>query len=515
MNSYNPYQKGGSQVEIGGFFNKRLLNLSLFGNNYYESAIINSKGIHKFEDTSIITDSGGYQYGLFSRKVHALMQERQSIAALNTQYQFKYQILKEYAAKGEIRDAVTKLANEIVVYNKNKKFCELEDLDSKYSELQKKRSKEIFEEVYLMLGFANGSYAWDLCRDWLIEGYICKEIIRDKQGRKIEGFLTLDPRTIYPYADPESGVKYWIQNPGDNQLRRIFLDVEIVYISYSGSSNYMETSYVEPLIRPYNELKMVERTRLLFNLINSMMHKQIKVPVTGLPPDKAEQEVLTFISDYKDHIQFDDTTGQILIDGSKDLPWSKEYFLPEEEGKSPEVTIINPEGHDLNENTTLTWFRNNFKYATKFPLTRYDTSTGGGNIYANQDITHDEYNFNKYVSRLKAVYKEILLQPICHQIMLEFPELQKNPFFKNDLDIIFYGNSEIEKARELANIRERAAIINDLNNNFKRAEDKPYFHPKYTAKYFMELTDERVQENDKYWAEDVGSAPNSTPTPEE
>ena len=59
-------------------------------------------------------------------------------------------------------------------------------------------------------------------------------------------------------------MKVWIQHPNDEQNRRILLDAEIIYISYSGSSNYMETSYVEPLIRPYNELKNIEVKKSYF-----------------------------------------------------------------------------------------------------------------------------------------------------------------------------------------------------------------------------------------------------------
>jgi hypothetical protein len=38
----------------------------------------------------------------------------------------------------------------------------------------------------------------------------------------------------------------------DPMLRRIFLDSQIVYVSYS-THEYSETSYVEGLIKPYNQ----------------------------------------------------------------------------------------------------------------------------------------------------------------------------------------------------------------------------------------------------------------------
>lgn len=515
MYTYNPYQNTQTSQSLFDdiisnnpteqtFLGRRLSKLSLFGRNYDRAVLMNAKGIHKYEDkdANLGTD---YKYSIFSRKSFAMMQERQNIAALNAEYYAKLPILQEYSTKGEIRDVVTKLANEVVVYNKNKKFCEIADFPSTYSALVKKRSKELFESIYTQLGFTDRTFGWDMFRDFLVEGFICKEIIYDQRKKNIIGFQSLDAKTIFPYTDPKTGIHYWIQNATDQQKNvRVFQDAEIIYISYSGSSNYMETSYVEPLIKPYNELKNIERAKLQFNLINATMHKKIVIPTHGMSPAQAEQELLTLISDYKDNVQFDDSTGITYIDGSKDLPWSKEVWLTNDGESEPTYEIVNPEGANLNEDTTLIWFRNNFKLATKFPLTRFDATSGGGNIYSyGAEVSYDDYNFNKFVARLRAIYKEILLKPISSQLLLEFPELEDNEFFLNDLDITFYGHSEIEKAKELANWQAKATIANDLMNNFKRNDDTPVLHWKLVAKHVMELSDELMQENDKYWKLDT------------
>ena len=511
---YNPYRQnsnsGSSVIETlntngQSFFNNRIAKLSLFGRNYQEAAIKNAKGIHKNEDLTSITDGNGYNYTLFSRKVHAMMQERQTIAAMDANYLAKLPILREYATKGDIRDFVTKMANEIVVYGKDKKFCELEDLPNTYDKVKSQKIKAIFENIYTMSGFADGSLAWDICRDWLVEGFICREIIYDKKGKNIIGFQQLDPLSIVPIIDPESGLKIWVQFPYDEVNRRIMLDAEIIYISYSGSSNYMETSYVEPLIRPYNELKSIERARLLFNLINATMHKEFIIPVHGLSPAQAEQEIATLIADYKDHIAFDDTTGQIFVDGNKDLPYSKEYWLPNNGEAKPEMNIIEPAGHDLNENSQLIWFNNALKRASKFPFTRLDNTSGGGNIYSiGGEVTHDDYNFDQYVERCRTLFKDIILKPLIIQILLDFPEEEKNNRFYNDLNITFYGHSELIKAKALVNMQAKAAIAADLTNNLKREDDKPVLHWKFLMKHIMEFTDEQMAENDKYWKEETG-----------
>lgn len=523
MASYNPYNTNNdnsilSQLSAGQqdntFFANRLIKLSMFGRNYQSAGIKNAKGIHKNEDTTLITDNSGNQYTLFSRKVYALMQERQRIAALSGTYLQKIPLLREYASKVEISDYVSKLTNEIVVYGQDKKFCDIVDLPNTYPVNQRKKLKEIFENVYTLLGFGNGTFAWDVCRDWLVDGYICREIIYDRKGKNIIGFLSIDPATIIPIVDPQSGLQIWLQNPMDTQNQRIFLDAEIVYVSYSGASNYMETSYVEPLIRPYNELKSIERAKLLFNLINATMHKQIKIPTTGMTPMQAEQQINELITSYKDHIAFDDTTGHIYIDGSKDLPYSKEYWLPNDtdKGAVPEVEIIDPAGHDLNENSMLIWFKNALKQASKFPFTRLDSTNGGGNIYSmNGDATYDDYNFDQYKQRLRNQFKEILLKPVISQFVLSFPETEKNNKLYNDIDIEFFGHSEIIKAKKLQNLQAISSVVADLTNNFKRDAENPVFHWKYLSKHFFEFTDEEMAENEKYWKEDTAS---SAPTAE-
>lgn len=516
---YNPYRQAtttGSSIldslstNNQTFFNSRVAKLSLFGRNYQEAAIKNAKGIHANEDISAITDNNGYTYTMFSRKVHAIMQERQTVAALSGEYIAKLPILREYASKVEIRDFVTKMANEMIVYGKEKKFCEISDLPASYDVTIRKKLKDIFENIYIMSGFADGSLAWDICRDWLVEGYICREIIYDKKGKNVAGFQKIDPLTVLPIIDPESGLKLWIQYPYDEQNRRVLLDAEIIYISYSGSSNYMETSYVEPLIRPYNELKSIERARLVFNMINATMHKEFIIPTQGLSPMQAEQEIATLIADYKDHIAFDDTTGLIYIDGSKDLPYSKEYWLPNPGDTKPEMNMIEPAGHDLNENSQLIWFGNNLKRSSKFPFSRLDNTNGGGNLYTQGgDLTHDDYNFQQYIERLRTLFKDILLKPIVLQLLLDFPELEKNIKLMNDIDLTFYGHSELIKAKTLSNMQAKAAIAADLQNNLKREDDKPMLHWRMIAKHIMEYDDEFMAENEAFWKADTGTA--STP----
>lgn len=63
--------------------------------------------------------------------------------------------------------------------------------------------------------------------------------------------------------------------------------------------------------------EMVERSKMMEYNTNGVLYKKFIIPV---------QQYLAE-ADYKDQISFDDTTGEIMIDGSKNLPYSKEYWF--------------------------------------------------------------------------------------------------------------------------------------------------------------------------------------------
>ena len=91
-----------------------------------------------------------------------------------------------------------------------------------------------------------------------------------------------------------------------------------------------------------------------------------------------------------------------------------------------------------------------------------------------------------------------------------------------DLDIKYYGHSEIIKAKELSNLQAKVAIAGDLIQNFQvtgsDGQPRSFLHPRLIAKRFLEFSDELIAENDKYWKDDPnsgisGSGGSSAPTP--
>src|SRR5690606_4507133 len=131
-------------------------------------------------------------------------------------------ILREYSIKDEIRDFVSTISDETIVFNDDSDFCSPKALSNEYPQEVIDKYQEYFEKIYNKFGFADNITAWNMMRDFLIDGYIAIEIIYDDKKKNIAGFNRLRPETLVPAYEPAIG-HLWIQFPEDPQLRRIFL----------------------------------------------------------------------------------------------------------------------------------------------------------------------------------------------------------------------------------------------------------------------------------------------------
>lgn len=487
---------GSSAVENKGLFSRILRNLSSFGMNYDDMIVRNQVGIGINEDP--YAARGNSMYDFFSQRAVASVLNRKSIPYLDKAYADKRRILREYSIKDEIRDFVSTMADETIIYNDDKDFCSPKPLSNDYSQEIRDKYQECFEKIYNKYGFSDSITAWNMIRDFLIDGYVAAEIIFDDKKKNIIGFNRLRPETLVPAYEPQIG-HLWIQFPEDPQLRRIFLDSQIVYISYSTQNDYSETSYVEGLIKPYNQLKIIEQTRIMFNIINATVYQKFTIPIKGLPRQRAEEQIGQLIHDYSEEVEWDDSLGTLTINGAKHLPYNKQVWFPEGDAGTPNMELVSPEGHNLNESDIMTWFYNALKRASKIPFQRFDKENGGGNIFTDAaEMTRDEVKFSNFINRLRANFKELIVKPIKLQMLIEFPELKDDEVFTNQIDITFNSNHLFEEWKKIGNMEKKSGVLSTLLG-IQKPDGQPYFHIEYLMDHVFKLSQEEKEENKKYW----------------
>jgi len=506
--NYNNQEQGqgmgfvNSAVENKGLFSRILRTLSNYGMNYDDMIIRNQVGIGINEDP--YAAKGNSMYDFFSQRAVASVLNRKSIPYLDKAYADKRRILREYSIKDEIRDMVSAVADECIVYNDDRDFCSPRALSNDYSQEVKDKYQEYFEKIYNKYGFSDSITAWNMIKDFLVDGYVAVEIVFDDKKKNIIAFNRLRPETLVPAYEPNVG-HLWIQFPEDPQLRRIFLDSQIVFVSYSTQNDYSETSYVEGLIKPYNQLKILEQTKIMFNVINATLYQEFKIPIKGLSRQRAEEQIGQLIHDYSEEVEWDETLGTLSINGSKHLPYNKQIWFPESDAGSPSMELKSPAGHDLNEDAMLKWFHQALKRASKIPLTRFEGEGGGGNLIADSaEMTRDEIKFHNFISRIRANFKELIVKPLKLQMLIEFPELKEDEIVMNQMDIIFYTNQIFEDWKKINNLSKKAEALGTLTAVMNG--EKPYFHIEWLMDNIFKLTPEEKAENQKYWAKDAAGA---------
>lgn len=500
MASYNPNNQQNntyisSAVENKGLFSRMLRNLSSFGMKYDDMILRNTVGVGMNEDP--YTQKANSMYDYFSSKAVASVLSKKSIPYLDRSYPDKRRILREYSIKDELRDYVSTVCDETIIYNE-KDFCSPKPLSNDYSQDIRDKYQEYFEKIYSKFGFSDTITAWNTLKDFLIDGYVAIEMVWDDKKKNIVYFNRMKPETLVPAYEPSIG-NLWIQYPEDPQLRRIFLDSQIVFVSYSTQHDYSETSYLEGLIKPYNQLKIIEQTRIMFNIINATVYQKFTIPIKGLPRQRAEEQVGQLISDYSEEVEWDDTLGTLTINGTKHLPYNKQLWFPDGEAGTPQMELVSPEGHNLNESDILSWFLNILKRASKIPFQRFEKENGGGNVFSDaSEMTRDEVKFGNFINRLRAIFKELIVKPLKLQMCMEFPELKDDEIFLNQVDIIFNSNQLFEEWKKLGNMEKRANILSSMLQ-IQKSDGQPYFHIDFLIDKVMKLTPEEQEENKAYW----------------
>ena len=460
----------------------------------------NSQAVGAFQDTTtLLYEPGTNMYDLFTKKVISKILEKKSIAYLDRRYLDKRKILHQYAIKEEIKDYVTRIAEEAINYDDDNYFCSISDIPDTYDQSVRVKFQENFRRIYNAFNFNDGLTAWNYMKNFLIDGFLAFEIVYDDNQKNIIDLNLLDPLTLIVAAEPGTGTVVWIQNPDIPQLRRVLLDANIIYISYSNNLDYDETSYVEGLIKPYNQLKLLEFTKLMYNLNQASIYKKFVIPVNGLTRQQAEQQIAQLMSEYHEDIEWDDRTGVPYINGSTKIPHSKDYWFPTSELGTPEMEIIQPQQADLNEDTVLQWFYKGLKRASKMPFSRLDEDQGGGNFYDDTaSITMDEIRFKNFVNRLRTLFKEILVKPLKIQQVLDFPELESDRVFDSYIKLKFNSNDLFEEWKYLNNLSKRAEIASTLSSNLQDSEGKPYLSIEWIVRNIMKFTDKDIEANNKF-----------------
>ena len=432
---------------------------------------------------------------------------RKYIAYFDKDYPFKRDFLRTFALNAEIEYILDTICDEAIVYDEKNFFCHPALMNMDLKEDVVKAMRKNFRKLYVLHNFANGLTGWQYFRQLIVEGFLAFEIIYSNDGKEIIGFKELDPVSLTPAVEKKAdGTRetIWWQYYGETVRQRKLLDAQVIYISYAKANVVSRVSYTERLIRSYNLLKIMEHSRIIWNVMNSQYRIKMTVPIGSKAPQKAKETLGELMSVYKEDIKLDTTSGELSINGRPDIQFYKNYLFPQQGGESVKIETLNAQGPNLNVMDSVVYFYNKLRQDSKIPYNRFSSRFGVGsnNVFKTgaDGAERDEVRFAKFTTRLRSIFQEIIVKPLWIQMCLDFPDLKNDSEFRSQIGVKFESDNLFGESREIEQLIKKIDFITAMGEikETVNEEEVQFFDQDFMIERWLDLSYDDIQLNKSY-----------------
>ena len=497
---------------------RRLRALSSFGMNYQDDVIKNVRSADLTLNTqNLQTNPVTGQIGSVNDENIQVLFARMSATdpslakgyfnLSEENYQKKKEQLRKFALQDEIEEILDIICEESIVFDGANKFANLK-LNYKADQTIMEEFNEEYNKIYNYFGFYDTVQATDYFRKWLIDGFLAFEIVYNQDQTEIIGFVELDPAALTPGIDPATNEKIWFVNQkiginGQTTQDRILYDSQIIYLSYAKADSVSRISYVERLIRSFNILRTMEATRIIWAVTNASYKTQYIIPVGSVQSPRGRQTLAQAMANYKELVDFDWDSGEIKTNGRPMMQFYKDIFMASEGGETPQIQNIGNDGPEISDTEALRYFRDKLRQASKIPFTRFEKEQGEGAYSMNAEgIAREEIRFSKFISRLRAIFSEILIKPVYIQMCLKHKSIMSDMNFRVNLGLEYNKDSVFEQNKEIELLQKQADFISSIMSTMVEHDEEgneiPYFDFEFIVREFFGMSEEKLKLNQRY-----------------
>lgn len=517
-NSLSNFKPKYSASEIDAKKKKRTIskffsNMSRLGMTYDEKVIDNMRAIPA--DQGMLPKEALLGQSMFSQLASKWKQKsNEDQSFFEKDYAIKREALRKLATQPELEDILDTMANESIVYDSTNTYFLQPYIDpGDKKDFKPGVQKEIedsinnsFSRFYKMLGWK--TRAWDDFKRFLIEGILSWEIVYDslERPKKIIGLIPLDPATLTKKF--ENNKWYWYQFKGVVGKERKLLDSQIIYIQFQETNCISRLSYLERLIRPFNIYRIIEQAHIIWTVTNASYRLKFTIPVKGMNKAMGSQTLGAAMNRYKEDIKFVQDTGELKINGQVNMPFNKEYWMPESDAGTPQIETIGGDGPELNDNDQLKFFKAQLYKISKIPLDRFDQESGAAWFGTDaSSYLRSEISFGRYVDRLRNTFAQIIIKPVILQLGLDIPELQEDRPFLDSVQMEFKSYNEFAELMQLEMMQKRVEFIQQMKESMTdmdtEGNEVTFFASKFLVQKYLHLSDADLKLNAKYKKEEI------------
>lgn len=499
-----------SKRTIAKFFS----NMSRLGMSLDEQVIKNMRALPADKDL-LPKDAQEQTSSLYNQLMSAWkVKDNRDKSFFEKDFTTKRDKLRELAMQPELEEILTKMANESIVYDSNfvyflEPYIDDNDMIDFTKDVQDAINKSVdqsFKRFYRMLGWRTG--AWDQFYRWLTEGIMAWEVVYDslEKPTRIIGLVELDPATLTRKFENDKW--YWIQFKDVNGKERKLLDSQVIYIQFQETKSISRLSYLERLIRPYNIYRIIEQAQIVWVVTNAQYRTKFTIPVKGMNRARGSQTLNAAMNRYREDIQFISDTGELTINGKPQMPFNKEYWMPESEAGSPEIETLGGDGPELMDSDYLKFFKNQLYRISFIPLSRFDSDNDPNWFGTDADsYMRAEIDFGRYVTRLRNIWSQIIIKPVWLQLCLDVPDMQTNQDFATCIQMQYKSYNLFEEMMQIALMEKRVEFIQNMKESMvdmdKEGNEIKYFSSKFLVQKYLHMSDADIKLNEKYKQEEI------------
>jgi len=425
----------------------------------------------------------------------------------------KRDILRKMAMQPELEDILDIMANESIVYDDDESYiCTpfldtglIQDLNEKSADEIRSAMDVAFYKIYLLLEWKK--FAWDEYKRYLIDGVLAYEIVYDniENPKSIIGIVDLDPATLTQKI--KDGTTYWVQFEGKLGFERVLLDSQIIYIKYEDTGVSTRQSYLERLIRPFNLYRIVEQAQVIWTVTQASFKTMFSIPIGSQARAKGMQTLANTMNRYKEDISFNVETGELKVNGKMNMPFNKEYWLPEGENGKPTIETLVDNGPMLNDSDQIRYFESKLWKMSKIPANRFDKeaqSTWFGNDPT--QALRDEIDFSRFVTRLRNTFGELLLKPLRIQLTLSVPDIKNDKRILDSISLRWNSYNLFEEQMNIDIMTRRVEFIGTMKDSLSTQDsegnEESFFSLRFLVMKYLKMSDADLELNEKYKMEE-------------
>jgi len=451
---------------------------------------------------------------------------------IDKQFKTERERLYEYrrmATAPEIADVVEDIVNESTLENTDGNIFDFQIINaelSKNKNISDTLVKEFNDLFYDRLDINNKINEY--LRGYMIDGKLFYERIikvgSPKQG--IYNIKKLPPESMDYIIDPTTGrIKVYLQYldikniPNIASVEQAKLDNTVIVfepeqignIDYGqyGDSHKSVFGYLEKARVPYNQLKLLETSVIIYRIVRSPERLVFSIDTGNMPKDKAFKFVEKIKQRFNKKQSYDPTTGSLSQEPNV-MSILENYYLPQgADGRGSQISSVGGDAKGFTELDDIYYFSRKLYRALKYPMSRVaameekqtaDNVFGGGQ---SGQISRDEMKW--------AIFLENQQNKLCREfeilfmLHLEFKGIKS----QYDLDVSKIRISMSPPSHYKDQMEQ--GFLEQKFNNYNSLSSDETFSKTFLMKKYLHLTDDDIKENAEGFKKDKEMFPQETP----